>query len=288
MIRTMRKTVALLSAFALAFTLTACGSDDKAGGNSNTGNSDNTGLVAASMADLTKAVGEKTADNSAHMTLTGTMAGQDISGEGDMQFAADNLTMSMDMSTPQGDMSMLLVDKVLYLKLPAGQEIGGKPWLKIDPSGDDPISKLMGSMMDQMTKNADPRAALEQFEEAGEITSTEENVEVNGAQGTHYTITVDVDKLVEAQTDETLKKAMEEAVQSGAIEDFPAELWVYEDGMPARFKLSMPTTDPATGQAADVDMQVDYTDWGKEVTVEVPPADEVADAAEAMEAPSGS
>lgn len=290
----MRKTVALLSAFALAFTLTSCGSDDNAGGNSNSGNagnsgnSDNTGVVAANIADLNQSVAEKTEDSSVHMTLTGDMAGQEVSGEGDMRFGADDFAMSMDVSTPQGDMTMVLVDKVIYIKMPAGQEVGGKPWLKIDSEGSDPISKLMKTLFDQMAKNADPRAALEQFSKSGEITSTEENVEVNGENTTHYTITVDVAKLAETQTDETLKQAMEQMVESGNMKDFPVELWVNEEGLPARFKLAMPTQDPTTGAAATADMQVDYTDWGKEVTVEAPPADETVDAAEAMDAPPGS
>lgn len=287
----MRKTAALLSAFALAFTLTSCGSDDNAGGNSNsgnTGNTDNTGLVAANMAELNQAVSEKTEDTSVHMTLSGNMAGLEVSGEGDMRFAADDLAMSMEVSTPQGDMTMVLVDRAIYIKMPAGQELeAGKPWLKIDSEGSDPISKLMKTLFDQMAKNADPRAALEQFSEAGEITATEENVEVNGVNTTHYTITVNAAKLVEAQTDETLKQAMEQMVESGAMKDFPVELWVDEEGLPARFKLAMPTQDPTTGAPATADMTVDYTDWGKEVTVEAPPADETMDAADAVDAPSG-
>jgi len=285
----MRKTVALLSAFALAFTLTSCGSDDNAGGNSsNSGNTDNTGLVAANFADLTNAVAEKTEDSSVHMTLTGNMAGQEVSGDGDMRFSTDDFAMTMDVSTPQGDMTMVLVDKVVYIKMPAGQELGGKPWLKIDSEGADPVSKLMKSLFDQMAKNADPRAALEQFSQAGELTATEENVEVNGVSTTHYTITVDVAKLAESQTDEALKAAMQETIDSGAMKDFPVQLWVDEDGLPARFKLAMPTQDPTTGAAATADMTVDYTDWGKEVTVEAPPADQTIDAAEAMNAPTGS
>lgn len=285
----MRKTVALLSAFALAFTLTSCGSDDKAGSDSgNSGNSGNTGLVAANIADLNSAVAEKTEDSSAHMTLTGTMAGEEVSGEGDMRFSTENFAMSMNLTTSDGDMTMLLVDKVIYIKMPAGQEIQpGKPWLKIDSEGTDPISKLMKTLFDQMAKNADPRAALEQFSQAGEITATEENVEVNGENTTHYTITVDVEKLVETQTDEALKQAMQEVIENGTMKDFPVELWVNEDGLPARFKLAMPTQNPTTGATENADMTVDYTDWGKEVVVEAPPADETLDAAEAMSAPSG-
>jgi hypothetical protein len=291
----MRKTVALLSAFALAFTLTSCGSDDKAGGNAsntgNTGNTDNTGLVAANIADLNKSVAEKTENSSVHMTLSGTAAGQEIEGEGDMRFGAtaDDFAMSMDISTPDGDMTMLLIDKVIYMKLPEGQELQpGKPWLKIDSEGTDPMSKMMKTLFDQMAKNADPKASLELFSQAGEITETEENVEINGENTTHYTITVDVAKLAEAQTDPTIKQAMEQLVESGGMTDFPVEMWVNDESLPARFKLNMPAQDPTTGETMTTEMQVDYTDWGKEVTVEAPPADETVDAAEAMNPPTGS
>jgi len=271
----MRKAGIALSAFALAMTLSACGDDggsaNNSGGNGNGGGS----VAAASLADLAKSIGEQTSEtNSAHMTITADAAGQQLSGEGDLSMAADKAAMSMDMTTPEGTMSMVLLDNVFYLKLPQELE-PGKAWVKIDTKDDNPIAKALGGLTEQMSKNADPRATLEQFEKSGEITDTKEE-ELDGVQTTHYTVTVDVEKLAANQEDPTMKSAMDQAIQGG-LKDFPVDVWINEDDLPVRFVMDMPTPNPATGKSESVKMQIDYTDWGKPVDITAPPAAEIAE-----------
>ncbi|MFI7675319.1 hypothetical protein [Actinophytocola sp. NPDC049390] len=276
----MRKAGIALSAFALALTLGACGDNGGSGGSaSNSGGDSGTGggsVAAASLADLAKSIGEQTSEtNTAHMKITADAAGQELSGEGDMKMGAAEVAMSMDMTTPQGSISMVLVDNVFYIKMPTGQELEpGKPWLKIDPNDDNPMAKALGGMTEQMSKNADPRATLEQFEKAGEITDSKEE-ELNGEQTMHYTVTVDVEKLAESQEDPSMKSAMDQAIKAG-LKDFPMDVWINSDDLPVRVKLDMPTPNPATGKTESVKMQIDYTDWGKPVDVTAPPAGEVA------------
>ena len=172
-------------------------------------------------------------------------------------------------------MSMVLLDNVFYIKLPQELE-PGKSWLKIDANDkSNPMAQALGGMTEQMSKNADPRATLEQFEKAGEITDTKEE-ELDGKQTTHYTITVDVEKLAANQEDPTMKSAMDQAIQAG-LKDFPVEVWIDEDDLPARFTMDMPTPNPATGKTESVSMQIDYTDWGKSVDITAPPADQIAE-----------
>lgn len=275
----MRKAGIALSAFALALTLGACGDNGGSdGSSSNTGGDSNGGggsVAAASLADLAKSIGEQTSEtNTAHMKITADAAGQKLTGEGDMQMSADAAAMSMDMDTPEGSISMVLVDNVFYIKLPQELE-PGKAWLKIDPNDDNPMAKALGGMTEQMSKNADPRATLEQFEKAGEITDSKEE-DLDGQKTTHYTITVDVEKLAQNQEDPTMKSAMDEAIKGG-LKDFPVDVWINEDDLPVRFKMDMPTPDPTTGQSASVKMQIDYSDWGKSVDIAAPAPGEVAE-----------
>lgn len=273
----MRKTGIALSAFALAVTLGACGSDGGSGGNA--GNTNNEGgggtAAAANLSDLAKSIGDQTAEtNTAHMTITADAAGQQLTGEGDIKMSSSDAAMSMDMTTPEGTISMVLVDKVFYIKLPQELE-PGKSWVKISPDDNNPVAKALSGATDQMTQNADPRATLQQFEKAGEITSTKEE-ELDGKKTTHYTITVDVQKLADTQTDPTAKSALEESIKAG-MKDFPVDVWIDEDDLPVRFKLDMPVPDPSgSGTTATVKMQIDYTDWGKPVDVTAPPAEQVA------------
>lgn len=276
----MRKAGIALSAFALALTLGACGDNGGSGGSSsnNSGGDSNSGgsVAAASLADLAKSIGEQTADtNTAHMKISADAAGQKLSGEGDLRMSEQDSAMSMDMTTPEGTMSMVLLDNVFYIKLPTELE-PGKSWLKIDANDkSNPMAQALGGMTEQMSKNADPRATLEQFEKAGEITDTKEE-ELDGKQTTHYTITVDVEKLAQNQEDPTMKSAMDEAIKSG-LKDFPVDVWINEDDLPVRFKMDMPTPDPTTGKSTSVKMQIDYSDWGKPVDITAPPAGEVAE-----------
>lgn len=280
----MRKTGATLAAFALAVTLGACGSDNAGGNNGgggaateNNGGGGNGGAVAAaSIADLAKSIEEKTGQtDTAHFALTADAGGQQMTGEGDLRFAADNAAMSMTMSTPDGDIETVLVDNIFYVKLP--QEIEpGKPWIKIDPNDDSPMASALGGMTEQMSKNADPRAALAQFQESGEITDSKEE-DLDGQKTTHYTITVDVQKLADNQEDPTMKQAMEQAI-AGGLKDFPVEIWINEDDLPVRFSMDMPMGDPTgSGQSATMKMQMDYTKWGEPVDITAPAAEEIAE-----------
>jgi hypothetical protein len=271
----MRKTAVALSAFALAVTLGACG--DKGNGSDATGADGNGGgtVVAANMADLAKSIDDKTADkSSAHMKLTADAAGEKITGEGDVEFGAQDSSMSMDMTTSEGNMSMVLLDAVLYIKLPQELE-PGKAWIKIDSNSNSELAKALGSMTDQMSKNADPRATIKEFEKSGQITDTKEE-ELDGKKTTHYSITVDVQKMADGQTDETSKTAMNEAIKAG-LKDFPVDVWMDEEQLPVRIALDMPTPNPATGQTTTVKMQIDYSNWGEPVEVTAPPAEQVAE-----------
>ncbi|MCA1655750.1 MAG: hypothetical protein LC635_04780 [Pseudonocardiaceae bacterium] len=171
------------------------------------------------------------------------------------------------------DAKDVLLDAVLYVKMP--QEIEpGKSWVRVDANSDNPTAKALGSVIDQMSGNADPRAALEEFEKSGEITDTKEET-LDGQQTTHYTITVDVQKLADNQTDATMKSALDEAIKAG-LKDFPVDMWVNEDDLPVRFTLNMPMPDGA-GSSIAVKTQIDYSKWGEPVDITAPPADQVAE-----------
>src|SRR2546429_7804013 len=97
-----------------------------------------------------------------------------------------------------GNFRMLLVDDVFYFQLPkeAQAKTGGKPWVKIDSNGSDPLSKTLSGALQQTKENSDPSQLLKQLQDAGEITATKQE-SLNGKQTTHYSVTVDVKKYME-------------------------------------------------------------------------------------------
>jgi hypothetical protein len=253
----MRKAGIALSAFALAVTLGACGDNNDA---------------ATNLAALTKSIGDRTVEkNSTHMTLSAMAAGQETTGEGDLELGSEDAAMSMDMTTGMGSMSMVFVDRTLYMKLPQEAE-PGKPWFRIDPNDDSELAKALGTMSEQLSKNADPRASLEMFQNAGEITDTRAE-DLDGTPTTHYTITVDVKRLAANQADPTVQEGMEKAI-AGGMKDFPVNVWVDENGLPLRFTLDTPTPDGKGGMTT-IKMRIDYSKWGEPVEITAPPADQV-------------
>ncbi|GAB3458972.1 DUF6612 family protein [Actinophytocola sediminis] len=272
----MRKLTAALSAMALAVTLGACGTTDVAGsgsaGDGNNSGGGGSGEAATNLAALTQQIGEKTEKTSAHMTLDANAAGEEITAEGDVEFSGDDIAMTMDMALPgQGSISMVFAEGIMYIQMPQELE-PGKSWLKIDPNGDDAMSKALGSTFDEMRKNADPRASLEQMKDAGEITA-EEQVELNGEQTTHYSILVDVEKMAANQDNPDAKKALELM----EVKEFPVELWLNEDQLPVRMTMDMAMSDPASGQSVEATFQTDYTNWGEPVEITVPSPDQIAE-----------
>jgi hypothetical protein len=191
----------------------------------------------SSVADLGAIVKHNaTAKNSVHVDIAMTVPGAGaIDASGDMKFAGDKSAVRMTMSLPSiGDMSMVVVDGTFYLKLPA--ELAGvtggsadKPWTRIDLNGDDPIAKSLGSTAD-LADQSDPSAMIDKIKSAGTITKVTRE-QLNGEQTTHYTITVDVPKMVDTMgTDDAQKQAMSQL----GVQSMPFDIWVNSDNLPVR------------------------------------------------------
>ncbi|HEU5473728.1 MAG TPA: hypothetical protein VFV67_24030 [Actinophytocola sp.] len=273
----MRKTTMLLTSGAalVALVLTGCqstqsGSPTGSGGNANAGSG---GEEIGSLTNLADVVAKKSAEKqSAHVKMSMDAAGQSIGGEGNMRFG-DQPAMEMTMSIPEmATMTMRLVDDVFYIKLPSELQ-PGKPWVKITAGGDDPMSKTLGSMVEQMKTNGNPAETLKQLQEAGTIKSSKKE-QLGGEETTHYEVVVDVAKAVEAQKDPEMKKMLEEATKAGLTE-YPMDVWLNKDNLPVKIAIKMDIT--AGGQSQSVTMNMDYTDWGKPVEITAPPAAEVAE-----------
>jgi hypothetical protein len=269
----MRKTGLVAASLALALSLAGCGSkqagtpvagDGPAGGTGGDSGQSKTfdalGLAAA-INDNSKA------KQSAKIAMTMEAAGQSIKVDGAVKMDA-NPAMQMTMDMGAMKMEMVLVDQVLYMKLPAGMAGGAasaKPWVKISKDGDDPLSKQMGATLDSIDDSFDVGKQMEQLKTAGTITK-QEKATLDGEQTTHYWITLDMAKMA-ASGDATVKKAAEEAA-AGGLKTMDMELWANSDNLPVQITTKM----AVAGQS--VSMKMNYKDWGKPVTINKP-ADEL-------------
>jgi hypothetical protein len=210
----------------------------------------------------------------AHMVMSMDVSGQSIKAEGDLKLGA---TPALDFTyelAGMGNARMLLVDDTFYFELPKQAQKAGKPWVKLDPNGSDALSKSLGGALAETKKNSDPSQLLKQIEGAGDITATKKE-DLNGKATTHYSVTVDMKKYAD-KVDPALKSTLDKAIEAG-VTTYPMELWVDQENLPVRVTVATPFTNPANQKPDQIKMTMDYTDWGKPVTVTAPPADQVGE-----------
>jgi hypothetical protein len=211
---------------------------------------------------------------SVHLVMSMDMGTQAIKADGDMQVgAAPVMDLTYDFAGV-GKARMLLVDDIIYIELPkqAQTKTGGKPWVKIDTNGDDPVSKSLGGALEEAKTNGDPSQIIKRVEKAGEITAKKQE-DLNGKPTTHYSVTVDIKKYA-ATVNPELKKTLDKAIEAG-VNNYPLEVWVDQDDLPVRVTSESPFTNPLTQKSEHLKLAIDYSDWGKPVSVTAPPADQV-------------
>lgn len=267
----MKRTVLSVLALSGALVLGACGSsttETSAGSGSSASSSavQESKAPTAKVGDTVelKTLAEQSAaavqaKKTAHMSMT---TGSEGTIEADLDYSGSSPKMAMDMSESGQSFKVVYIDKVMYMGGDTFKEMaGGKPWIKIDPSADDAMSKMMGPMLSQMeSAMANPTEQLKDVEGVkGTVTKVEDGV-------TTYEV-----KLSKEQLAEMVKKqaASMPGVTEEALKQMPDGV-SYEMSFDAEGLPQTVTTDLA-GQK----LVMTYSKWGEPVTVEAPPASEV-------------
>jgi len=171
------------------------------------------------------------------------------SAEGDADYTKSppELAMTMTMDSLGGDVEVRLVGGTMYMK----SATFGDKWISIPL--DDPNSPLgaIGSQLD-VTKQ------IEVFADAITSATYVGPEDVDGESLDHYTATVDTEKLLQ-----NLPSAP--AGQAELPDTLTQEWWFDGDGLIRKFSQDI-------GGSATV---MTLSDWGEDVDIEAPPADEV-------------
>jgi hypothetical protein len=120
---------------------------------------------------------------------------------------------------------------------------------------DDPSSPL-GDLGSQL----DPTTQFEAFADAVTEATYDGAVELDGETLDHYTATVDTAKLLQQLPDAAVG-------QSGLPDSLTQEWWFDDEGRIRRFSSDF------GGMAGSVSLSL--SEWGEDVTIEAPPADQV-------------
>lgn len=201
----------------------------------------------------------------AHIEMKMTM-GEQVATDatGDIDYTTTPPSMQMSMDVPMaGESEMVLVDGVIYMQM--GAMSGDKYW-KIDPQDEDGMLGGMG--LGKMLDQSDPLGALESMKPGIEKVTFEGNEDVDGRDLDHYELTIDMQAVMESYGGGVdLPSEAAEALPDSVTYD----LWLDDEDRFAQMKMDYPMMD----QQVSMDMTVD--DWGKDVSIEAPPADQITE-----------
>ena len=221
------------------------------------------------------------------LTMSVGAGGQKLSfsGEADLDNEHKRVHMTMDMGMLGGEMEILMVGGVMYMRSPMFQDAGTE-WVSLDPSKMDPAAAAQFGGFGAGT--TDPSAYVGLFAGVFDVKASGEQ-ELGGTATTHYVGTIDLKKVltgfsdvVGEDADAATKAALEEAVKQfeslGIDERIPFEIWIDAEGLPRRQRITMDFGKLMPGaEEASMEMTVDFSDFGKPVHIRIPDPSEVTD-----------
>jgi hypothetical protein len=169
--------------------------------------------------------------------------------------------MTMDALGQTMEYDTRVVDGIMYLSL--GKLSQGKFW-KIDPS--DPDGPLAGLGLDTVLKQTDPIGQVAKMEPGIEKVTYAGQEDVDGRELDHYELTMDVAKAYDAMGGQLPQEA-----EKALPESLTYDIWLDDENRFAQMDLELPV------MGSTVSMEMSVTDWGAEVDIEAPPADEVTE-----------
>jgi hypothetical protein len=192
--------------------------------------------------------------------------------------AADGKNGELKVEMPiVGSLEERIVDGVIYMNLGsfpgASGELGGKQWVKLDPSQlqDNP---MFGDLAGQAESNS-PKTGLEYLKGlSGDVQDLGQD-DVDGQPATHYRASIDYSKLLD-QLPNATQEQRDALAKLGTV---PADVWI--DGQDRVVKMHMTMDAGSFGAGAGTaDITMQLGDFGVPVDVQAPPADQTADFSE--------
>jgi hypothetical protein len=172
---------------------------------------------------------------------------------------------------------------IMYMKFPSQMagELGNKPWVKMDVGAllkQAGLDVNLGSLTQGQSN--DPTQGLSMVRGADSVVPV--GVEdVRGTPTTHYRVTVNLDRAIaEAPADE--RPTLTQLASLYTVRTFPVDVWIDSNGRVNRYQQ---TIDPSTMHvpggtnvsSGPLTMTYELYDFGAEVDVNIPPADQTTD-----------
>lgn len=263
----MRKVSIAIAVTGVAVALAACSSATPSSTSSAPATSSSSSSDRAAGVDSAAFVAQATAATDKAQTVkvkeSMSLLGIAITANGVAKLGDQTADADVTSDTPLGPVQVIIVNGDVYTKgLSRGNP--SKPWTK--NAGE---SKEIAAAL----KQADPRLALKMFSDVGTLKQVGTET-VNGVSATHYSVTVELAKVAKQHPE--LADILDLLIQNG-VKTQSVQLWVDSQKRPVRISMSAQLPNPAhSGSMINSTQSVDFTDWGVPVTIQAPPADQVA------------
>ena len=252
-------------ALVLAALLVACsgGGDDE---------SEAAAAIRAAPDKTVEAGSARVALNVAFSTTGG--GGSTVTGAGEVDLRNRRGTLNIDLGAfgPGGTIETVLDGSNIYVKLPDGVLPGSRPWYRFDLAT---LGEQVGAGLGALgqLQQSDPTQVLAYLRGAAADMREVGEEDVRGASTTHYRGNVDLRRASESLSPDG-KKAVEDAIQALGTSTFPTDVWLDGEGRvrKARFNL-----DSGEGPISSGSFELELYEFGVDVTVQVPPPDQVTD-----------
>jgi hypothetical protein len=213
----------------------------------------------------------------ADLTATMDIAGQsiDMSGKGEFDGAQQrgHMSYAMNLNGQDLNMDMVFAYPEIYMQPPpeSGSLPDGKTWIKMDL---EKLGQQAGFDFDQVMQagQSDPSQGLEFLRGATDVQAVGDE-DVRDVPTTHYTAVVDLRSLGTKYPE--MKPSIDQLVEQSGISRVPVEVWIDDDGFVRRMKQTLDGN--SSGLQMNMTMTTDLYDFGTDVSVKEPPADEVVD-----------
>jgi hypothetical protein len=250
---------------------------------------------------LAQAAVSTSAAGSAHMTMTLTMSvpghgDVTIEAEGVSDFATGDSRLTIDQNALFGALGMSgsgtdddtlvemrIVDGTAYVHYPAAmaQFMGGKSWVSM--SGNDELRGTSSGI--GPFGQADPREYLDYLATVSSGVDEVGSERIGDLDTTHYHAVIEFDRALDELPDarleelgidkQTLTQQLD-AMRDSVGGDLPVDVWIDGDGLLRRLSMDM------SFEGQHMSMVMDLDEYGVDVAVEAPPADQVTDLSSAL------
>lgn len=228
--------------------------------------------------DLPKAISEKP------VTFTGDGVFDYANRTGEVTYDFSELFKSLGQNS-NDPVEMRFLPDVFYMKFPLITNFlpDAGPWLKFDLNT---LSQEGGIDLSQLQQlgQSDPSQALDYLRATGSV-ETVGTEQLDGVETTHYKGTIELDKVadqVPAESQEQVRKAIDQLKKQTGLTEIPTDVWVDADGLVRKMTFTYTAKVPVPGedtQDATSTVTMVFSDFGVDVNVEAPPADQVTDLA---------